>query len=630
MMARLVPPDTVKKLLQRNEHLQPCANEAAVRATDRFLLKIGDLALVWLGLLLAVLIRTDFNWTRTLNYLEQQTWFFVTLSISIVLAFWQRGLYRRDWRYVGISDALDIAITMFVVMFPFEMLTLTARGVAFPRTGLIIAYFPILFFIAGLRMLIRIVLERRGRKGDTLRYLVVGEGDAAEVAVRELQRAGGQAVGLVTLEPSPGTLSIRGCPHCGHLAELKELVGKHNVDGLILAGLEPAQNTRVVNEAADLATLKLRTVPAVSGLLKGDVEVNTIRALRLEDLLEREPVEFEREKVGQYLSGQTVLVTGAGGSIGSEIIRQIVPLKPEKVLLLGRGENSIHEILMELKQTLTSSVEEGPTVDLIPIIADVRNPLSMRMVFQEHKPDVVFHAAAHKHVPLMEAQPVEACSNNIFGTINLMDQCREHEVSRLVVLSTDKAVDPSSVMGATKRVTELLVHTSGQNGFTAVRFGNVLGSRGSVVPTLSKQIERGGPVTITSPEMSRYFMTIPEAVSLVLGAGATAVGGEIYVLEMGQPVKIVALAENLIRLFGLTPHKDIELVYTGARPGEKLHEELVYSGESSTPSGLRGIVKVAPKALSEDWPGENLEALKRAVETGKQEEARRLLFALLD
>jgi len=600
-----------------------------VRATDRILLKIGDLALIWLGLLMAVLIRTDLNWTRTLKYLDEQTWFFVTLSISIVLAFWLRGLYNRDWRYVGIGDALDIAITMFVVVLPFELLTLTARGVAFPRTGLIIAYFPILFLVAGLRMLIRVALERRRRQGDGLRYLVIGEGDAAEVAVRELQRGGGAAIGLVTLEPKPGTLSIRGCPHRGDLEQLKELVLKHRVDGLILAGLEPAQNNRVVNATADLASLKLRTVPAVSGLLAGDVEVNTIRPLRLEDLLEREPVSFERERVGGYLTGKIVLVTGAGGSIGSEIVRQILPLKPKKVLLMGRGENSIHEILIELKQTLAST-QKDIVVELLPVIGDVRSKLSLQMVFEEHHPEVVFHAAAHKHVPLMEAQPVEACSNNIFGTLNLMEQCRENKVGRLVVLSTDKAVDPSSVMGATKRVTELLVHTSGQTGFTAVRFGNVLGSRGSVVPTLQKQIERGGPVTITSPEMSRYFMTIPEAVSLVLGAGATAEGGEIYVLEMGKPVKIVSLAENLIRLFGLTPHKDIEMVYTGVRPGEKLFEDLVYSGESSTPSGLRGIVKVAPKSLSQDWPGDKLEELRRAVDQGDEKATRKCLFALLD
>ncbi|MFA5508592.1 MAG: polysaccharide biosynthesis protein, partial [Vulcanimicrobiota bacterium] len=394
-------------------------------------------------------------------------------------------------------------------------------------------------------------------------------------------------------------------------------------------GLEPAQNNRVVAETSDLPSLKLRTIPAVSGLLTGDLEVNTIRPLRLEDLLERETVEFEPEQVGQYLRDKVVLVTGAGGSIGAEIVRQLLPLAPKEVLLMGRGENSIYEILMEVKQTLGSSLPDGAT-EITPVIGDVRSKLSLKMLFAEHKPQVVFHAAAHKHVPLMEAQPVEACANNIFGTLNLMELCRESEVEKLVVLSTDKAVDPKSVMGATKRVTELLVHTSGQKGFTAVRFGNVLGSRGSVVPTLQKQIERGGPVTITSPEMSRYFMTIPEAVSLVLGAGSVAEGGEIYVLEMGQPVKIIRLAENLIRLVGLTPHKDIEIVYTGARPGEKLHEELVYSGETSSPSGLKGMVRVTPSSLSEDWPGEKLEELRQAVETGDQEAARRSLFALLD
>lgn len=595
-----------------------------MRATDRLLLKLGDLVLIWLGLFLAVLIRTDLNWTRTLNYLEEQTWFFVSLSVTILLAFWIKGLYDRDWRYIGINDALDIALTMGIVFIPFELLTLTARGVAFPRTGLLIAYFPILIFVAGLRIIIRLALERRTRVKSGLRYLVVGEGDAAEVALREMQRAGGVAVGLVTVNPSPGVLSIRGCPYRGHLEQLKDLVERFEVTALILAGLEPAQNTRVVNAVAELS-LQLRTVPAVSGLLKGDLEVNTIRPLRLEDLLEREPVGFEREKVGQYLAEQVVLVTGAGGSIGSEIVRQILPSQPKKLLLLGRGENSIHEILVEIKQTL-----EVENCELVPIILDVKDEVGLSAVFDKHKPTVVFHAAAHKHVPLMEAQPVEACSNNIFGTLNLMSECKKHKVSRLVVLSTDKAVDPSSVMGATKRVTELLIHTSGHPGFAAVRFGNVLGSRGSVVPTLQKQIERGGPVTITSPEMSRYFMTIPEAVSLVLGAGAAAVGGEIYVLEMGKPVKIVALAENLIRLSGLVPHRDIELVYTGVRAGEKLHEELVYSGEERADSGLKGIVKVTPQKLSEGWPAENLDKLRAAVRAGDEDSTRQILFELID
>lgn len=595
-----------------------------MRASDRFFLKLGDLFLVWIGLILAVLIRTDLNWPRTLLYLEDQTWFFLVLSSAVVLIFWMRGFYGRDWRYLGISDVIDLAVTLAVVMLPFEIVTLTALGVAFPRTGLLIAYFPILFFLAGIRGLIRISIERRRRGPGGLRYFVLGADDAAELAVRELARSGGRAVGLVSVDKGQLAPSIRGCPYLGDLSQIGLLFQEHRVDGLILAGLEPAQNSKVVRETAGL-DVQLRIIPAVPELLKGEVEVSTLRPLRLEDLLARETVALPGHQVGGYLQGQVVLVTGAGGSIGSEIVRQILPLGPATVLLLGRGENSIHEILTELQQTFRDTSSR-----LVPVIADVRSEVAVRSLFESYRPGVVFHAAAHKHVPLMEEQPVEACSNNIFGTLTLMKLCEEFAVRRLVVLSTDKAVSPSSVMGATKRVTELLVHTSGLAGVSAVRFGNVLGSRGSVVPTLQRQIERGGPVTITSPDMRRYFMTIPEAVSLVLAAGAVGEGGEIYVLEMGEPVKIVDLAENLIRLSGLTPHQDIEIVYCGVRPGEKLDEELVYSQESSAPSELPGVVRVAPKSLAKGWPGQGLDKLREAVQSGDEEAARQALFQLLD
>ena len=529
---------------------------------------------------------------------------------------------------MNIGDSIDIALTLGLIFVPFELMTLTSIGKAFPRTGLLIAYFPILFLLFALRALIRLSLEQRRRGKDSSRFLIVGSDDSAETAVRELTRSGGRAVGILSLDEGAHKLSIRGCPQVGHLGQLGELVESLNVNGLILAGLGPSASSKVVS-AADELGLKLRTLPAVSQVLTGEVEVNTIRPLQLADLLEREQVELNKSMMGEYLAGQVVLVTGAGGSIGSEIVRQLLPLGPRKVVLLGRGENSVHEILIEMRQHYREQLESGE-FELCPTITDVRDRKSLELVFQKFRPTVVFHAAAHKHVPLMEAQPLEACANNIFGTLNLMDLCRQFEVKKLVVLSTDKAVDPTSVMGATKRVTELLIHTSEQPGFTAVRFGNVLGSRGSVVPTLQKQIEKGGPVTITSAEMSRYFMTIPEAVSLVLAAGAVAEKGEVYVLEMGQPVKIVDLAENLVRLSGLTPHKDIEFVYSGARPGEKIHEDLVYSGEESLPSGIDGMVRVAPKALSQDWPGPHLEALRKAVAEADEDAARHHLFALLD
>jgi FlaA1/EpsC-like NDP-sugar epimerase len=266
---------------------------------------------------------------------------------------------------------------------------------------------------------------------------------------------------------------------------------------------------------------------------------------------------------------------------------------------------------------------------LIPFVGNVADPTALSAVFDTYHPTVVFHAAAHKHVPLMETRPVEACANNIFGTLNLMRFCQKHEVKKLVALSTDKAVAPTSVMGATKRVAELLLHTSGTAGFAAVRFGNVLGSRGSVIPTLQAQIAQGGPLTVTSPDMERYFMTIPEAVSLVLGAGAMATGGEIYVLEMGAPVRILDLAENLIRLSGMVPHQDIEIVFSGIRPGEKLVEALIDQGEIGTASGWDGIMRVSPAQLSPSWPGDGLERLRAAVDRGDDQEARRGLFALL-
>lgn len=585
---------------------------------------LGDLALIWVGLITAILLRTEFSWTKSLEYLNEQTWFFLGLSVTTVLVFHFRGLYHRAWRYSGIGDALDILIALGISLIPFQLIALSANGIAFPRSGVPLAFFPIFFLLSGFRLAVRVGSESRLRQRDGLRYLVVGWNDAAEIAVRELQRSGGEAVGLVSvsLQASPG-LGIRGCPHLGSLEQLEGLVKSKGVNGLVLAGLSPSENGKVMKRVIGLP-LQLRTIPPVSQLLKGELKVATLRPLQVEDLLEREPVRIDAEKVTAYLRGERILVTGAGGSIGSEIVRQCLRAGPEKVILLGRGENSIHEIFMEVGRARTG---DGP--ELIPFVGNVCDPRALAEVFDLYRPSVVFHAAAHKHVPLMEPRPVEACANNIFGTLNLMKFCQQHGVKKLVALSTDKAVAPTSVMGATKRVAELLLYTSGTPGFAAVRFGNVLGSRGSVIPTLQAQIANGGPVTVTSAEMERYFMTIPEAVSLVLGAGAMASGGEIYVLEMGKPVRILDLAENLIRLSGLVPHQDVEIAITGIRPGEKLSEALVDEGENGAPSGCEGIMRVNPTRLSPAWPGDGLDALRVAVERGDEEAARRCLFALL-
>jgi FlaA1/EpsC-like NDP-sugar epimerase len=585
---------------------------------------LGDLALIWVGLILAILLRTEFNWDKSLEYLNQETWFFVGLSVTTVLVFSMRGLYHRAWRYVGIGDALDLLVALAISLIPFQLLALSASGIAFPRSGVPLAFFPIFFLLSGFRLAVRVGSESRDRRSDGKRYLIVGWNDAAEIAVRELQRSGGEAVGLVSVSAASSKLDIRGCPHLGSLETVEELIKNKGVNGLVLAGLTPAENGRVMKSVSGL-NIELRTIPPVSELLKGELQVATLRPLQLEDLLEREPVRFDVAKVTAYLRGERILVTGAGGSIGSEIVRQCLRSGPELVVLFGRGENSIHEITLEVQRALAG--QSGPK--LVPFIGNVADPNALAAVFNTYQPTVVFHAAAHKHVPLMEARPVEACANNILGTLNLMRFCQQHKVKKLVALSTDKAVAPSSVMGATKRVTELLLHTSGTPGFAAVRFGNVLGSRGSVIPTLQAQIAQGGPVTVTSADMERYFMTIPEAVSLVLGAGAMASGGEIYVLEMGAPVRILDLAENLIRLSGMVPHQDIEITFSGIRPGEKLIEALVDEGEASAPSGWAGIMRVDPTRLSPSWPGEGLERLRLAVERGDDESARRFLFDLL-
>ena len=323
---------------------------------------------------------------------------------------------------------------------------------------------------------------------------------------------------------------------------------------------------------------KLKIVPILNDLIIGKVNIQQIRDVQVEDLLGRDPVHTDLQGIANYVEGKTVLVTGAGGSIGSELCRQIAKFKPKQLLLLGHGENSIYTIEMELRQNY-------PSLRLEPIIADVQDRDRIEQVFEIHRPQVVFHAAAHKHVPLMERNPAEAIKNNVFGTRNVAWAAHLYTAERFVLISTDKAVNPTSVMGTTKRIAEMIIHTINKGSktkYAAVRFGNVLGSRGSVIPRFKEQIQRGGPVTVTHPEMVRFFMTIPEAVQLVIQAGAYAQGGEVFVLDMGEPVKISDLAKSLIKLSGFEPDDDIKIIYTGMRPGEKLYEELLTSEEGLT------------------------------------------------
>jgi FlaA1/EpsC-like NDP-sugar epimerase len=411
----------------------------------------------------------------------------------------------------------------------------------------------------------------------------------------------------------------------GSLDQIRDLVLRYDVEEVIIAMPRASgQVVRQVVKAAMEAGVTTRTVPGISDIISGRVAVASLRQVEIQDLLRREPIQTDLEQVRVLATGETVLVTGAGGSIGSELCRQLARLEPAQVLVMGHGENSIFDVMAEL-------AERYPNTDAVPIIGDIRDRERMRRVFEKYRPYAVFHAAAHKHVPLMEENVAEAITNNILGTRNIAELSAEYGVEHFVLISTDKAVRPTNIMGATKRVAEQIVQEvaemTGRN-FVAVRFGNVLGSRGSVVPTFLRQIQSGGPVTVTHPEMRRYFMTIPEAVQLVLQAGAIGKGGEVFVLDMGEPVRIVDLATDLIRLSGLEVGADIEVRFTGTRAGEKLYEELFFDSESALPTDHPKVLRAKNGSLALGLSAV-VDLLVEAAAGGAEDEQLRVLLQRL-
>ena len=417
--------------------------------------------------------------------------------------------------------------------------------------------------------------------------------------IRQHPEMGMQVIGFVDDDPLKQSLTVRGLPIYGGREKIAQLAASIGIDEVIIA--MPGASGSAVREIVEIckeAEVKARILPALSEVITENVGLRHLRPVNINDLLRRDPIETDLAAVYDLVRNKTVLVTGAGGSIGSELCRQIAKARPGKLILLGHGENSIFEIQNELR----SQFERGEVklAHIVPVIGDVRDGARLQQVFAEHKPSVVFHAAAHKHVPLMEANPIDAITNNIVGTHTLLETSLTHNVERFVLISTDKAVNPANIMGVTKRVAELLVQDAAQRSghpYVAVRFGNVLGSRGSVVPFFKKQIAEGGPVTVTHPEVTRYFMTIPEAVQLVLQAATMGRSGDLFMLEMGEPVKIVDLARDLIRLSGLTPGEDVEIKFTGLRPGEKLFEELYQGHENHIATEHEKILRVTTGTL---------------------------------
>ena len=585
-------------------------------------LALLDIVLVFLGLVLALGLRLDFDLGAMERFLQlSNLLLYVGVSMLAVVSFSLFGLYDKVWRYAGIHELLSAFYAVALTASVWEAFVLLAGGAVFPRTCTATAALLWLACCGGVRFGLRLIsVKKNGEFTLARRALVVGADDSGEVVLRELERenSGFKCIGLIDNDPAKCRLRIHGIPVLGKVADIAEIARQLDVSFVIMAGMQPSLVRSVVQTCTKVPEVKLRVIPSVSELLDEHVKVSNLREVQIEDLLDRDPIEGNLEAVKGYIQGKCVLVTGAGGSIGSEICRQVVKLGASRLILMGRGENSIHEIGIELRNA-----------PIVQFIGNLRDKARMAKLFEQYRPQVVFHTAAHKHVPLMELSPAEAVANNVFGTQLLLDLAQQYKVEKLISISTDKAVNPTSVMGATKRMAELILASRRVPGFAAVRFGNVLGSRGSVIPTFRKQIAKGGPVTVTDENMTRFFMTIPEAVGLVLQAGALAQGGEIYVLDMGKPMKIIDLARNLIRLSGFEPDVDIPIKIVGLRPGEKLYEELTNTGEETEPTAMPKITKVTTEAPPAGWPGAKLEELRQAALLADDEAALRLLAELV-
>ena len=530
------------------------------------------------------------------------------MPVSVLLAplvFALTGLYRNLWVVVGMWDVLKVGMSSVVISvvqyFIMELMNFTV-----PRSFPIIEIILLSLFVVGVRLIllwVRHVIQRKERTLYRRRTMLIGGGNAGTIMLNEFKNSRdsqNKVVCIIDDDPAKEGFRIDGVPVVGGRGHIMEAARYYNVDEIVFA--VPSMQSIDRREVLGLCQktgLPVKILPGIAQIANGDVTVNRLRKVEIEDLLGRESVQVNMEEIGGHIRGKTILVTGGGGSIGSELCRQIAAAGPGRLIILDIYENNAYAIQQEL-------LRKYPGLPLSVVIGSVRDTERVEQVFETYKPQIVYHAAAHKHVPLMEASPCEAIKNNVFGTYHVAAAADRHEVETFVMISTDKAVNPTNVMGASKRICEMIVQTfarsSKKTRFVAVRFGNVLGSNGSVIPLFRKQIEEGGPVTVTHKDIIRYFMTIPEAVSLVMQAGVYAKGGEIFVLDMGEPVRIDDLARNMIRLSGFEPDVDIKIVYTGLRPGEKLYEELLMSEEGMDKTDNKLIFIGHPA----DFPGETL------------------------
>ena len=578
---------------------------------NRHFLLIDVLGLLAVPYLVGILIFEGTTWPAGYGQ-TVLVYALLTLPVRFFIA-WYAGLYRCIWKHASIVEmerilvaGVAIATANFVIGgVLFEVLAIAPHRM--PYSALALDAMMSLGVLAFSRLGIRFLHVRRMRQREGIRTIIVGAGAAGQIISRETilsERANLRAIAFVDDDPRKLGQHLNGIRVEGRIDDLPRLIRDLAAKEVVIA--MPSARGPLVRRIVELATTAgatTRTMPSLSDLIAGKIEITALRPVEIQDLLRRAPITTDLNAVRTLAKGKCVLVTGAGGSIGSELCRQIAVLEPEHLILVDHSENQMFEIEGELRRRF-------PKLKTAPMIADVRDAARVRRIFERFRPFAVFHAAAHKHVPLMEENLIEAITNNVIGTRNVVDAAMEFGTIHFVLISTDKAVRPTSIMGSTKRVAELIVRITAareSRHFVAVRFGNVLGSRGSVVPTFMAQIERGGPVTVTHPDMQRFFMTIPEAVQLVLQAGALGEGGELFVLDMGDPVKIVDLARDLIRLSGLEEGVDIDIRYTGIRPGEKLYEEVLFGDEDVRETAHPKVIRVLadePAADLEDKIGE--------------------------
>ena len=564
-----------------------------INIRNRYIL-IGDLFLSFISVIGTYILRLELIEVFSTYYLSL-LWMLLLSLVLKPLIYYLYGLYRKMWIYASVRELklIFLAVSTASAAIAIVMLVLFSNQVftSFPRSVLVIDWILSLLFVGGLRFGLRVVFENNKNRQVSRQVidvkknaLIIGAGDMGATVAKELQKnplLNAKPIGFLDDNPEKYKQQLHGIPVIGRLKDLTRVIKNYQINEVVIAiPSAPGRAIREITETCRRYKIPFRTMPGIYELIGGEVNVTRLREVEIADLLRRPPTAIDEGSVGEILRKKVVLVTGAGGSIGSELCRQIARWAPARLVLLGHGENSIFETCQALQKSF-------PGVPLVTAIADVRDQERIDQVFSRNKPEVVFHTAAHKHVPLMETNIEECVQNNVYGSKVIIDACEKHRVKRFVFISTDKAVRPISIMGASKRIAEMLVLNAAARTklpYSVVRFGNVLGSRGSVVPLFKQQIAQGGPVTVTHPEMTRYFMTIPEAVYLVLQSAGMGVGGETFVLDMGEQIRIVDLAKDLIRLSGYEPDKDIEIVFSGVRDGEKLSEDLWNDGRNLHPT----------------------------------------------